>query len=201
MRIAVDLDQVLADILTPLLKYYNKKYDKNEFLDDTKPHNITDAWKLTKQEILVVLEDFFTNSEEFRAVQVMPGALTAIKSLKNNKHELFVLTSRPKLVMKESVKWVEKHFGDNTFKDMFFTNDDFDFSNNNKSKYLKEHNIKLLIDDNPSYCLEAAQAGFQTILLNNNGKHQLVRKKQENPKILLAKNWSEVLVHIEKLNK
>lgn len=107
-RIAIDMDEVVADSLGEHLKRYNAKFAttidrealKGSWLREVIPtEHWRDCWDM------VNCEDFFEN------LNVMPGAQEVIERL-NKQHEIYIVTAAmevpPSLAPK--YRWLQRHF-------------------------------------------------------------------------------------------
>lgn len=104
--VAVDQDQVLADLLTPLLSRYNALYK-----DSLKPEDIK-SWDIDKYtKCGNAVYDLFDDYELFRWLPVIEHSQEVMKEL-NKKYDVYVVTSATSI--KESlvakVEWINEHF-------------------------------------------------------------------------------------------
>lgn len=104
--VAVDQDQVLADLLTPLLSRYNALYK-----DSLKPEDIKswDIGKYTKCGNAVY--DLFDDYELFRWLPVIEHSQEVMKEL-NKKYDVYVVTSATNIKesLKAKLEWIQEHF-------------------------------------------------------------------------------------------
>lgn len=172
MKIAVDIDEVLADTLSAYLERYNKlfetKYKREEFYEYR-------FWKIhggTRDEAIRHFSDFMNE----RGERVLPfhGAFDVLHSLKNA-HEFISITSRPRYFSELTKRWVRENFPE-IFSDIYFTNA---YASDGSAEVRKvvvaqEQKVELLIDDDLGHCVECASAGIHAYIFdapwNRNGK-------------------------------
>ena len=108
MKLALDLDDVLRDSLTPMINKFKAEYP--ELADQVKP--IT-AWDL---------HQFFPIGKEiyrlwfgpwcqdcFEFGDIYDGVHEFIKALKNQGHMVYLLTSQPRGAEHYTLAWVDRH--------------------------------------------------------------------------------------------
>jgi len=187
-KIGLDLDSVLAEIMTPLNDYVNKKYNTNFLLKDYTDFGLWKVWKCEKEESMRRVFDFYMSSQ-FNDILPITGAVEAIKSLKNN-FELIVITSRPHITEKGTNKWIKKYFLNNITK-VIHTNQ---YSKKGekqrlKSEVAKFYKISYLVEDHTTYALDCANKGIKTFLLDMPWN----KKEIINKNIKRVFNWKEIV--------
>ncbi len=98
MKIIMDMDEVIVDLLGPLTKKYNERYGSTFTRDD-----IT-AWELPKRMIDIFKEDDF-----FLRLPPLPGAIKGMRDLKALGHDVIIATSpsgTPRIA-KDKMYWVK----------------------------------------------------------------------------------------------
>lgn len=165
MNVGVDLDEVLADIVTPLLNYYNCKYGRNVTREQVFTYGLDKVWGCSREDSIKIIHDFY-NTDEFKHLLKVPGSEEGVKRLASE-NELFVITSRPKQVKLKTEKWIDQNFP-NLFSGIYFTNE---WSRNlreviKKSDICLKLNVGVLIDDSLDYAQECASKGIDVVLLD-----------------------------------
>ncbi|MEA3356881.1 MAG: hypothetical protein U9Q67_00375 [Patescibacteria group bacterium] len=162
MKIAVDLDDVLADSMTVLIKFHNNTYNtalkKSEFLST----RFWETWGGTRDEAIQKVYDFYKTSY-FKDTQPIRNSISVIKKLKEN-NDLFIITSRQYCIEKETINWVEKYFP-GIFTKIFFTNHYSQSGDNRKKSDVCDRlNVDVLIEDSLDYAMECLKADRKIIL-------------------------------------
>lgn len=108
VRIAVDMDEVIADALSEHINRYNKKFDTNldhEHFHGRHFHHAIPREHWEEATNMVHTYDFFAD------LAVMPGAQEVLKKL-SAEHEVFITTAAMEvpLSFEAKYKWLLKHF-------------------------------------------------------------------------------------------
>jgi len=100
MRIILDMDEVVVDMMTPLLAHYNKQYHKNFTIEDIV------QWKLPDQ-----LRSIFFVEGFFRYLKPLEGAIETIKHLLDQGCDIVIATnhSDDPWIAQDKVFWVQEN--------------------------------------------------------------------------------------------
>lgn len=135
----VDMDGVLADLLTPWLAMYNR-----DFSDNLKPGDITDyrTYRFVKPECGEEgLRRYFETGELFRNLPPMPKAISGVRALVEMGYKVYIATSPPSNVLGvlvEKMGWIGEHLPEFKKRVVFVKN----------KRVLRRDGV--LIDDAPS---------------------------------------------------
>lgn len=189
MRIGVDIDGVLADMVTPLDVYHNKKYGTNVSLRDHSTYNLGTVWGCSFKESMDRCFEFYF-SDAFHTTKPIYGSKLGINRLAH-KHDLFIITSRPHDLEERSNAWIHKHFP-NKFKGAFHTNQIAAYkgqSSKKKSAICKEQGITTVIEDHIDYANDCASENIRTILFTAPWNKKI---KELHPLITRVHSWNEI---------
>jgi len=104
LKIALDIDGVLADqvgaVLKSIEKEYGQRYSKSEV---NQAH-----WSFGGRDIWVEISKLLTDPEYVLAVPVIEGSQTAVQQL--DSQDLCVVTARRPETEKATKQWLRKHF-------------------------------------------------------------------------------------------
>ncbi|MBU5361505.1 5'-3'-deoxyribonucleotidase [Enterococcus raffinosus] len=107
VRIAIDMDEVIADFTAKLLRLYNEKYEASYTKADLEGINLRDVRPEHAEAIRAMIreEDYFSD------LPVIEGAQEALKKL-SEKHELFITTAAMDFPTSFNAKyeWLQEHF-------------------------------------------------------------------------------------------
>ncbi len=189
--IAIDIDEVLALHNEHLVPLYNTIYNANHTIDEY----TTDAWPVVwgvsgdEAEKRAV----FLHEQRFhRQLQPIPGALDAIKKLKQ-KHRLVVVTARRRMIIDDTIDWIAEHFPD-VFDDIRFLHMFEDEAHKTKAEICTSLGADILIDDSVSHVTTMAECGKQAVLFGDYVWNQL----DELPVgVVRLANWQSVLEHFD----
>ena len=194
MKIGIDLDEVLADFMPQLLKYYNGKYKTNFRREQVKEYNFWNLWHCTKEQAIDEVYQFFRSSYA-NEIQPVIGAKEAVPKLNKN-NELFVITSRANDSAEETFRWINKYFS-GVFSDIYITNqwNNLYKRTKKKSDICKELGIELIVEDGPEHAIDCASSGLNVLLFDCPWNENIIETK-----IKRIKSWGEALKEIRKIN-
>jgi 5'(3')-deoxyribonucleotidase len=179
MRIGVDIDSVVCEMVGPLLKRINKKYNTNFKRNDIKEWNwVFEANGLRidgETEIHEAMDtlDFILN------LPVITGAKEGIDRLsKKLLDEIIFITSRRTCLKEPTITWIRKNFGD--YK-VHFTDDIEDSKNG--------YAVDVLIDDAAHHIESFAQKHRPAIVYDCPWNRNI----RSNQYIKRAKDWADVI--------
>ena len=110
MKIGIDLDEVLADLVKSLLLWHNEIYGTNLQREKIKSYNLWECWGGTREEAIGKVYEFY-NSTQFNSVLPVIGSQRGVRQLSLG-NELIVITSRPHDIYDNTKRWIEKYFPD-----------------------------------------------------------------------------------------
>ncbi|MCA9486055.1 hypothetical protein H6501_03575 [Candidatus Woesearchaeota archaeon] len=179
-RIAVDVDDTLVESVTDFLAFL--KIRKNI---DVKKESFTTYYDnfagMDKKEIDSLFLEFENTLDTF---DFHDKATSTLQKLKEEGHELFVLTTRPTEIKEKTITLLEKEFGKNFFTDFYFS---VEFGGS-KARVYKEMNFDLLIDDADHHAKAVAEIGGNVLLFEQPWNKTMM----EDPNIRRVKNWEEI---------
>lgn len=192
MMIAVDIDAVLADFLSKFLEYRNYIYHTNYVRDDFYTYIWAEVFGESKEQMYAILSDFF-ESGYVDQIKPMPGAVAGIGALEKQGHEVYVVTSRPRMIKDLTLRWLRKNFG-NVFKAVFFSNQPaYGSFGPTKGEICRQIRAKVFIDDQLSYCRECLEEGRRVFLFDNPWNKDL-----DVPSgVIRAYSWPEIIENIK----
>ncbi len=186
MKIGIDLDEVLADFLTALIKFHNDKYDTAFERDQFHSYRVFEIWGGTQEEADREIFEFY-DTNYFNKIEPVPNAIENIDIL-SKKHELAIITSRQNEISEKTLDWVNKHF-ENKFSGIYFTNQHSKKGKCiNKSAVCDSIGANLIIEDYLDYATECALSGKEVLLFDCPwNKTQALPKK-----VSRVYSWNEI---------
>ena len=164
MKIGIDLDEVLADLLPALIEYHNATYGTSLVREQFQSYRFWETWGGTREEAIKKVYDFH-ETPYFRNICPVAGSQEAIAILNQN-HDLLIVTSRPFDFAEATREWIAQHFP-NGFSDVFFANH---YSQNGPSTTKKQIcdsvGVDILIEDSIEYALECLNPKRRVLLLD-----------------------------------
>ena len=189
-KIAVDIDDVLANFQIHFLEFYNKRNGTNFKLKDMFSYDYEKVFKTSKEESREQLNAFY-NSQDFSKITPIEGAKESIFEL-GKKNNLYVITSRPDSTSKETVRWLNEHFPNIFLKVHFINQHQENIPKKSKSEICLKNGYSIIIEDAPKYANECAEKNINVFLLTRPWN----LKEKMNPNIKRVKNWQEVLKNL-----
>ncbi|MDQ0888939.1 5'(3')-deoxyribonucleotidase [Paenibacillus sp. V4I9] len=106
-RIAIDMDDVIANPLSKHLALFNKTYNENITIQDLEGKYLTEIRPNLKEEIM----NIYTEPTFFRDLDVIEGSQEVIKELSQH-YEIFIVTAAMEIPPSFTSKyeWLKDHF-------------------------------------------------------------------------------------------
>jgi FMN phosphatase YigB (HAD superfamily) len=190
--IAVDCDDVVANVNNAVRLFVNEKYQTNHTAEDYEVtgdyhHYWERIWGTPEGQTSDRLEQFIA-SGRMHHLEPVPGALECLAYLKRT-YEIVMVTARSPAEVEATHAWLDRYAPD-LFKDVTFTHlwDTHD-KKATKAAICQALGATYLIDDNYSHCQIASEVGIQTLLFGDYGWNR-ARPDVEN--MLRVHSWSEV---------
>lgn len=179
-RIAIDLDDVIAEYVPTLTKFYNKIYGTQLDHNSIKTWELKDYYEHTRtDEETRALMTLFAHNPDFLSMPPVPGAIESIHRLEPD-YELHVITARASRSIDATYNWMKEHGISNI--PVWFNKD--------KGKMCEQLGIDLMIDDGVHNLDRVADTSklTSTLLFDQpwNRKNNYVRGHER------AKDWDEV---------
>jgi 5'-nucleotidase len=111
MIIACDVDGVVADLMTPWLRWYNWEIDGNKSADVLLMEQITqwDMHKIVHPSVGEKIYDFLQLPDAYDRVEPIDGALEGVNRLREMGHRVVFVTSTNVYQNGAKLKWLERH--------------------------------------------------------------------------------------------
>lgn len=178
-EIGFDLDGVIAATGETFLRLACEKFGHCSFtLEDIKDFEVEDCLGIPKSHVEQLFHTIMIDSLQTE-LQPMPGAVDVISTLAK-KSTVTIITARP--LTNPVADWLAHFFPDETCKNinLVATGD-----HNDKTRYIKDHNLRFFVDDRVETCLQLAETDITPIVYNqpwNIGRHSLQN----------VSNWKEI---------
>jgi len=194
MKIAIDIDGVLSDLMPVLNEFYNNRHGTNFRVEDYKHHDFEKTWGGSKENAVKIVEDFF-QSPDFLKVRPMPYSPECVLRLSRN-HDLFSVTSRPESVRSQTEQFLQKYFF-GAISNVFYTGQyTLSASYISKAGICLEEKADVIVEDCLETAVDCAIKGIHALWFaprnSINGQDHLTLPKN----FVHVKNWFEI---VEKL--
>ncbi|MFH1088754.1 MAG: hypothetical protein V1719_02835 [Patescibacteria group bacterium] len=146
MKIAVDLDDVLASFIAEFLKWYNPQHNTNWQFEDVVDYHWPNFMHITVEQAIQDVHSFCLTAG-FANLPVMSGAQEFVNKLAKE-HELYIVTARQHVIEEITHNWLDKNFP-GIFRGVLFANHySMDGSSpRTKGGLCKQAGCELIIDD------------------------------------------------------
>jgi len=195
MKIAIDLDEVLGEVVGELLKWHNETKETRWTLGEVTKYRFSDCFDITRDEEKETVLEFWA-SGRLKNLPVVAGAREAVAELARN-HQLFVVTARVEKLRDVTQNWLDRYFP-NMFQKVVFANqymsDEVGLA---KGDICQELGCEVLIDDNTTNIESGWNKSLKLIIFNRpwNIYHRLP------PSVMRVNNWNEIVQAINKIAK
>ncbi len=171
-RITVDLDGVVADLVTPLLSLVAKRYDLHYRFEDVRHYQLERVMpSLSADDVLTMVEE--TISEKHFQIPAVPGAVSTLQQLSHS-YELAIITSRKDIWRVPTEHWIQRELPAIPLETFFTTTADGNVLNGHKSTILRDLGSVLHLEDGLHFAKEVAEQGIPVILFDQpwNQRHR-----------------------------
>lgn len=195
-RIAIDIDEVLADTMTALRLLVNKRFglslsDADYRIPGDFNGYFTYVWECNKVGDFVRFEDIRREMAVDQShVKPMRGAKNALNKLSKN-YDIVLVTSRFEDWEGATKIWLKNTFG-NLHSEIYFVHHDRRDQLPTKGEVCRQIGAQWLIDDNPAYCRSATELGVETILFGDYGW-----QTGDLSLYTRCRDWTAVLEHFD----
>lgn len=189
--IAVDLDDVLADSAVKFVAYSNKKWGTTLEVDDFSEH-WAEMWGISIDETLQRRDHIYQEKVQTKLDSFI-DAKEVLSELAHT-YDLIIVTSRPLVLQKDTIAWIEQYYG-GIFKEVYFAgiwDGEHDVETAvklNKGDRIKELGADYFIDDHPKHCLAVAKYGIPSLLFGDYGWNRHI---VEQKNLLRVADWKAV---------
>lgn len=158
-RIAIDMDDVIADPLSKHLALLNKKYNENISIQELQGKYLTEIRPELKEDIMNLLAE----PTFFRDLNVIKNSQEVIRELSQD-YEIFIVTAAMEIPTSFTAKyeWLKEHFNFLNESNFVFCGDksiiNADYLIDDNPKHFKQFNGQAILFSNPYNTLETAYA-------------------------------------------
>lgn len=189
MKIGIDLDGVVFDTEKEF-RVYSELYDMLELKRNSKVDNkalrFQERFNWTEEETIEFLKKY--HNQIVIEASYLPGAKRVLKKLKEEGHELIVITARGGM-NKAMIPITETRLKQEEMD--IFTK--YYWATENKEEVCKKEKIDIMIDDFDKNCDKISKEKIKVIYLKDAPSNELV----ENEYLKVCYNWGEIYRYIK----
>ncbi|KAI3833619.1 hypothetical protein MKX03_010663 [Papaver bracteatum] len=191
--VAVDVDEVLGNFVSALNRFIADRYSSSHSVSEYHVYEFFKIWNCSRDEADIRVHEFFKTPYFKTGIHPLPGAQATLHKL-SKFCNLSVVTSRQNAIKDHTIEWLEKHFP-GLFQEIHFGNHfALDGISRPKSEICRSLGAHVLIDDNPRYALECAEAGIRVLLFDYENSYPWSKSETAalHPMVTKVHNWNEV---------
>lgn len=183
MKIGIDIDGVILDYAR-VLKTYTDLYDfielKKDGVVNRREHYFRNRYNWTEEERKNFVNKYFLKLS--KQTNLIPGAKDVINMLKQDGHELIIISARGGMVA-EMKDVAEEKFSQEglIFSKYYWKQDD-------KLEVAQKEKIDYMIDDAYEVCKKLSENGIKTIYFRD----KEMKKLEQNENLIEVSNWGEI---------
>ena len=198
LRIAVDVDDVLAENAAGIVAFSNQRWGTNLTVDDYDEH-WAKMWQVDNAEVERRTAEIVSTSLSAGYGHI-GGALEVLERLAQH-HHLMIATSRCLQVKGDTIAWIDEHFpGIFASTAVYFSGIWHELTNDShratKAELMTQINADVLIDDQLKHCQAVAAHGRNALLFGDYAWNQAAVLPAG---VVRCTNWYDVEVAIERL--
>jgi len=164
MKIGIDLDEVLADFTSAIIKFHNKTFNTSFQKDHLCIYEFWKIWGGTEKGMAREIDEFY-KSHYFENIKPIPGSKIGVNVL-SKKHDLKIITARQNYIADKTKKWLNNHFA-NKFSEIHFANHYSPIGKSiKKSEICLKLDIDLVIEDSLEYAKDCISVGKNVLLFD-----------------------------------
>lgn len=103
----VDVDGVLNNLQSAVIKVFNERYDTSYNLNDFNHYRVAEC--LNKNDTINFVK-IYSEKGIYDLVSPLSGAQNAMNKLKKQGHEVYIVTDAVPSIFEEKVNWIKFHF-------------------------------------------------------------------------------------------
>ncbi|CAL1390116.1 unnamed protein product [Linum trigynum] len=198
--VAVDVDEVLGNFVSALNRFIADRYSMNHSVSEYHVYEFFKIWNCSRDEADIRVHEFFKTTYFKNGIYPLPGAQQVLHKL-SSLCKLSVVTSRQNVIKDHTVDWLDKHYP-GLFHEIHFGNHfALQGESKPKSEICRSLGAELLIDDNPRYAMECAEAGIRVLLFDYENSYPWCKSDsvEQHPLVTKVYNWEQVEKHIVSL--
>lgn len=194
MLIASDIDDVLLDLIPAIIEFHNRRYGTNLTKEEFHSYSVGEVFGCSNWEAIRRMHKFF-ETEEFRDVKPVEGAVEGVTALRDRGVDFVALTSRLSFSREITEENIERYFP-NIFTGRIYLAVNYylrKFSSpKSKGAYCVELKADVMIDDSIAHAKECRDLGVRVLLMDS--PHN---RREEPEGIVRVKNWQEIMEYFK----
>ena len=181
MKIALDVDGVLADHVGAVLRKLSEEYPSFDRTRESMTHWAEDLPSIDS-DLKLEIERAESEPDFIRNMEPVDGAVEITSTLANRGHELIIVTARPESSLSATHEWLESVGIPHRQEESKFTN----------GEMKTPETAEVLIDDYPGHIESFTEDEKFAILFEQPWNRDQATELEESTQIFVAKSWDEI---------
>lgn len=194
MKIAVDIDEVIAEYLDGYLKFLKAEFNQSFQKEDFFSYNFWEVIGYSKQTDIDRVDQYY-KTKYFDDIQPSKDAVESLEKLAQ-KHQIYFITARPSEWKRKTEIWLNRYF-ENIYYEVIYLALAHKKNHEGKGAICRAHNINIIFEDRFDYAQDCAEKDIRVILFDKPWNKDF--KVEKN--IYRVKNWSQALSVFKELTK
>lgn len=194
MKIAVDIDEVVAEYLDGYLKFLEARHNIVLQREDFFSYDFWEVIGYSKQTDIDRVDQYY-KTKYFDEMQPSEDAVKSLKKLVQ-KHQIYFITARPSEWKQKTEIWLSKYFKGMDYKVIYLA---LAHKKNHEGKgaICRAHDINIIFEDRFDYAQDCAEKDIKVILFDKPWNKDF--KVEKN--IYRVKNWPQALSVFKELTE
>ncbi|MEJ2248542.1 MAG: hypothetical protein P8Y70_10810 [Candidatus Lokiarchaeota archaeon] len=181
MRVAIDVDGVLLDLMVEYCEIFNKKYNTSYSKEDVAHWEFFRDWNISEEAAYEIFHKIYENSQKVPFID--NDALKVLNSLYQN-HYIDIVSARTFKFKRELRKALESH---KVYRNVHYRN--LILVSNKPYDIKLNLDYDIYVDDNPNLVNPITQFSKKFLLLYDQPWNQNAKNSKN---VIRIKNWKEI---------
>jgi len=164
MNIGMDIDDVIADFVNPIIDFYYKKTGIRLLYEDFFTYTFEKVWGGTSEEAIAIVKEFY-HTPEFANLPLIDGAKEGLRLL-NEEHNLVFVTSRHAKAREVTPGWIRERLPELQDKRIIYSGEYIEDSDVSKADICEREGLDVMVEDGGKCALDCSERGIRTILFD-----------------------------------
>lgn len=194
-NLTFDCDDVLSESTQAILHHNNHEFAGKPLIfdkiDKHYRHEIEGFEHTTLEQAIEIFHNFLKDTELHKTIKPIDHALERLLSLKEEGHELYVVTARDSHLANNTADRLSEHFP-GIFKDIYHINYETK-PYMLKSQICKQIGSTIMVDDAPANAQDLSAHGIHTFLFSQPWNTKRWEENSHYPNIQPVDSWKEIV--------
>lgn len=185
MTIAVDIDEVLSELMIKFLEYYNDIHKTSFTNEHFYCYNWARVFNISEEKKNEIYGSFCALGH-LRDLKTIEGSVDGIKRIKK-KHKLIIITNRALTLKNDTEHWLKRHYP-HSFEKIIYTKKNISGLAKSKHEICQEINANLIIEDDATYADNFANGKTKLLLFSQPWN----QRAGEHDNLVRVHSWNDI---------